>query len=131
MGRRPMTIPSAYQVGLGLYAIDAQTLALRAEVWKILGPHLDAIMEKHFTSVRTHAPFYSDMLTKQGGAYKGLALKYTERLFCNPYDEQWVEDCKVRMKAEIELRHDMRSRSGVELTILTELNASCAAGAAC
>jgi methyl-accepting chemotaxis protein len=117
-----MTIPSAYQVGLGLYSIDAETLALRAEVWEILGPHLDAIMETHFTGVRTHAPFYSDMLTKQGGAYKGLALKYTERLFCNPYDEQWVEDCKARVKAELKLGHDMRSRSGVEMTILSEFN---------
>jgi methyl-accepting chemotaxis protein len=118
-----MTIPSAYQVGLGLYGIDAETLALRAEVWKILGPQLDAIMERHFSGVRIHAPFYSDMLTKQGGAYKALALKYTERLFCNPYDEQWVEDCKTRVKAELALGHDMRSRSGVEMTILCEFNA--------
>ena len=66
-----MTIPAAYQVGLGLYGIDAETLALRAEVWKILGPHLDAIMEKHFTGVRTHAPFYADMLTKQRRRLQG------------------------------------------------------------
>ncbi len=117
-----MTIPAAYQVGLGLYAIDAETLALRAEVWKILGPHLDAIMETHFAGVRTHAPFYADMLKTRGGEYKVLALKYTERLFCNPYDDQWVQDCKARVKAELELGHDLRSRSGVELTILCELN---------
>ena len=118
-----MTIPAAYQVGLGLYAIDAETLALRAEVWKILGPRLDAIMETHFVWVRTHAPFYADMLAKRGGEYKALALKYTERLFCNPYDDQWVQDCKARVKAELELGHDLRSRSGVEVTILCELNA--------
>ena len=53
MGRQPMTIPAAYQVGLGLYGIDAETLALRAEVWKILGPHLRAIMDTHFAGVRS------------------------------------------------------------------------------
>ena len=117
-----MTIPAAYQVGLGLYAIDAETLASRAEVWENLGPHLDAIMETHFDWVRAHAPFYAEMLKTRGSEYKALALKYTERLFCNPYDGQWVQDCKERVKAELELGHDLRSRSGVELTILCELN---------
>ncbi len=116
-------MPSAYQVGLGLYGIDAETLALRAEVWNILGPHLDAIMDKHFAGVSEHAPFYADMLRKQGREYKALTLKHTERLFCKPFDEAWVQACKDIVKAEIELGHDMRSRSGRAITILCELNA--------
>lgn len=117
-----MSIPSAYQVGLGLYAIDAETLAMRGEVWKILGPQLDAIMDTHFALVEKHAPFYVDMLRKRGGGYKALALKYTERMFCRPFDEQWVQDCKERVEAEIKLGHDMRSRGGVAMTILSEFN---------
>src|SRR5688572_14584859 len=117
-----MSIPPAYQVGLGLYGIDAATLALRGAVWKILGPNLDAIMETHFALVETHAPFYVDMLRKRGGGYKALALNYTERLFCNPFDEQWIQDCKDRVAAEIELGHDMRSRGGVAMTILSEFS---------
>jgi methyl-accepting chemotaxis protein len=117
-----MSIPPAYQVGLGLYGIDAETFALRDVVWKILGPNLDAIMETHFALVETHAPFYVDMLRKRGGGYKALALKYTERLFCNPFDEQWVQDGKDRVDAEIGLGHDMRSRGGVAITILSEFN---------
>lgn len=117
-----MAIPPAYQVGLGLYGIDAETLALRPEVWKILGPHLDAIMEKHFALVTEHAPYYVDMLRRRGGGYKELSLKYTERLFCNPFDEQWVQDCKARVEGEIGLGHDMRSRGGVAVTILSEFN---------
>jgi methyl-accepting chemotaxis protein len=117
-----MSIPPAYQVGLGLYGIDDATLALRGDVWKILGPSLDAIMETHFALVETHAPFYVDMLRKRGGGYKALALKYTERLFCDPFDDQWVQDCKDRVDAEIELGHDMRSRGGVAMTILSEFS---------
>jgi methyl-accepting chemotaxis protein len=118
-----MAIPSAYQVGLGLFGIDAETLALRAEVWRHLGPHLDAIMDKHFAGVIEHAPYYADMLRKQGHEYKALTLKHTERLFCKPFDEEWVQACKDIVKAEIELGHDMRSRPGRTITILSEFNA--------
>jgi methyl-accepting chemotaxis protein len=117
-----MSLPPAYQVGLGLYGIDAETDGLRPEVWKILGPHLDAIIDRHFALVTEHAPFYVDMLRKQGGGYKAQALKYTERLFCNPFDDAWVQDCKDRVEAEIEIGHDMRSRSGVAISILSDLN---------
>jgi methyl-accepting chemotaxis protein len=117
-----MAIPPAYQVGLGLYGIDAEILALRPEVWRILGPNLDAIMDRHFAVVTEHAPYYVEMLRKRGGGYKALALKYTERLFCRPFDEAWVQDCKDRVEAEIELGHDMRSRGGVAVTILSEFN---------
>lgn len=118
-----MTIPAAYQVGLGLYGIDAETLALRSEVWKVLGPHLVAIMDKHYAGVIEHAPFYAEMLRKHGDEYKALTRKHTERLFCEPFDDQWVQDCKDIVKAEIALGHDMRSRSGRAITILCELNA--------
>ncbi len=117
-----MTIPAAYQVGLGLYGIDAETLALRAGVWKILAPQLSAIMDKHFAGVTEHAPFYAEMLKKQGAEYKAITLKHTERLFCQPFDDQWVQACKDIVKAEIDLGHDMRSRSGRVITILCGLN---------
>jgi methyl-accepting chemotaxis protein len=117
-----MSLPPAYQVGLGHYGIDAETDGLRPEVWKVLGPQLDAIIDRHFALVTEHAPFYVDMLRKQGGSYKAQALKYTERLFCNPFDDAWVQDCKDRVEAEIEIGHDMRSRSGVAMSILSDLN---------
>jgi methyl-accepting chemotaxis protein len=117
-----MAIPPAYQVGLGLYGIDAETIALRPEIWKILGPNLDAIIEKHFAIVTEHAPYYVEMLRRRGGGYKALSLKYTERLFCHPFDDGWVQDCKDRVEAEIALGHDMRSRGGVAITVLSKFN---------
>jgi methyl-accepting chemotaxis protein len=120
-----MPIPPAYQVGLTLYQIDAETLALRREVWDILGPHLDAIIERHYALVLRGAPFLADKIRNRSGSpddspYKQLILKYTERLFCDPFDENWVQDCKDHVEAEIKLGHDMRSRSGVAQSLLTE-----------
>ena len=120
-----MPVPPAYQVGLTLYQIDAETLARRREVWDILGPHLDAIIERHYALVLRGAPFLADKIRNRSGSpedspYKYLILKYTERLFCNPFDDAWVQDCKDHVEAEIKLGHDMRSRSGVAQSILTE-----------
>ncbi len=116
-----MPVPPVYQVGLTLYQIDAETLALRQEAWEILGPHLDAIIERHYELVRRGAPYLADKILNRGDSpYKQLILKYTERLFCNPFDEQWVQDCKDHVEAEAKLGHDMRSRSGVAQSLLSE-----------
>jgi methyl-accepting chemotaxis protein len=118
-----MPLPPAYQVGIALYNIDDQILALRSEAWEILGPHLDAIMDRHFKVVIEGAPYFAKMFQNEGGRiYKGLALKYTARLFQNPLDEQWAQDSAERVKVEISLGHDMRSRSGVAHSILMEFN---------
>ena len=116
-----MPIHPAYQVGLTLYQIDAETLALRREAWGILGPELDAIIERHYELVRRGAPYLADKILNRGERpYKQLILKYTERLFCNPFDEQWVQDCKDHVEAEVKIGHDMRSRSGVAQAVLSE-----------
>ena len=116
-----MPVHPAYQVGLTLYQIDAETLALRREAWDILGPELDAIIERHYELVRRGAPYLADKILNRGERpYKQLILKYTERLFCNPFDEQWVQDCKDHVEAEVKLGHDMRSRSGVAQSLFSE-----------
>jgi hypothetical protein len=43
-----MPVPPVYQVGLTLYQIDVETLALRQEALEILRPELDAIIERHY-----------------------------------------------------------------------------------
>ncbi len=116
-----MPVPAVYQVGLTLYQIDAETLALRQEAWEILGPQLDAIIERHYQLVRRGAPYLADKILNRGDSpYKQLILKYTQRIFCNPFDEQWVQDCKDHVEAESKLGHDMRSRSGVAQSLFSE-----------
>lgn len=108
-----MTIPASYQVGLGLFQIDKETLAARREVWALMGPKIGAFIDDHYKELAQHTPFYIEMIEKRGAAYKALIIKYTERLFCNPLDEGWVKDTQDRAKEEVELGHDIRSRPGI------------------
>ncbi len=108
-----MSIPSSYQVGLGLFRIDDETLSARAEVWALLGPQLGGFIDDHYKELEHHSPFYIEMIRKHGDAYKNQIIKYTERMFCNPFDENWVRDTQDRAKEEVELGHDVRSRPGM------------------
>ncbi len=122
-----MSLPPAYRVGLGLYEIDPETLGLRRQIWEILEPHLAAIADRHIGLVATHTKFYADALTADRGPYRNLILEYTGRLFQNPFDDQWVQDAKDRVKAEIALGYDMRCRSGIACTIIKDFTALTAA----
>jgi methyl-accepting chemotaxis protein len=108
-----MTIPTSYQVGLGLFRIDEETLAARGEVWALLKPRISQFIDDHYKELVEHTPFYIEMIEKRGDAYKALIIKYTERLFCNPMDENWVQDTMDRAKEEVALGHDIRSRPGI------------------
>src|SRR5258708_11351759 len=101
--------------------MEVETMGLGREGWEILGPQLDAIIERHYQLVRSGAPYLADKILNRGDSpYKKLMLNYTERLFCNPFDEQWVQDCKDHVDAEAKLGHDMRSRSGVAQSLFSE-----------
>src|SRR5258708_26282357 len=108
--------------------MEVETMGLGREGWEILGPQLDAIIERHYQLVRSGAPYLADKILNRGDSpYKQLILKYTERLFCNPFDEAWVQDCSDHAEAEVRLGHDMRSRSGVAQSLLSEFTQLAAA----
>src|SRR5258708_20763653 len=101
--------------------MEVETMGLGREGWEILGPHLDAIIERHYELVRRGAPYLADKILNRGDSpYKQLILKYTERLFCNPFDEQWVQDCKDHVDAEPKLGHAMRSHSVVAQSLFSD-----------
>lgn len=118
-----MTVPSAFRIGLNLFQIDEETLAARREVWDVLGPHMPAIIDRHYELLFKHAPFFIELIKKNGEAYKERTIKYTERMFCQPLDEQWVQDTQERAKIEKEIGHDIRSRPGMNAYLLQEFAA--------
>jgi hypothetical protein len=38
-----MTIEPAFQIGLGIYGIDADVRSMRREIWELIKPHLGQI----------------------------------------------------------------------------------------
>ena len=118
-----MTLPSAFRIGLQLFQIDEETLAARREVWKLLGPQMPAIIERHYELLFKHAPFFIELIKKNGEGYKERTIKYTERLFCQPLDAQWLKDTQDRAVVEKEFGHDIRSRPGMNAYLLQEFGA--------
>ena len=115
-----MTVPTAFRIGLNLFQIDDKTLASRREAWDAFAPHISAIVDRHFELVTKHAPFFLELMKKHGERYKEQTIKYTERLFCQPLDEQWVQDTQERAKVEKEIGHDIRSRPGMNAYLFQE-----------
>lgn len=118
-----MTIPTAFQIGLNLFQIDQETLASRQAAWNVLGPQMPAIIDRHYELLFKHAPFFIELVRKNGGAYKENTIKYTEDLFCRPLDGEWVKGVQERARIEKELGHDIRSRPGMNAYLLQEFGA--------
>jgi hypothetical protein len=47
-----------------MYEIDDEALALRAEVWRHLGPMMDTICDRHLAKILKFTPFYEESLKK-------------------------------------------------------------------
>ncbi|HLL27677.1 MAG TPA: methyl-accepting chemotaxis protein [Xanthobacteraceae bacterium] len=117
-----MAIEPGFKVRLGIYRIDAEVEALRREIWEILSPHLQSIVEAHHENVIRHAPFYRDNVERDRAALSNRIITGTKRLLLEPFDEAWVKAAYERAQSEIETGFDMRSRAAISASILTHLN---------
>ena len=117
-----MPIPAPYLLGLQMYEIDDEALALRAEVWRYLGPMMDMICDRHFAKILKFTPFYEESLKEGAEKWRRLVIHYTSRLFLNPLDEKFVEDALERVEIEIGLAADMRTRGTIAQSILTNFS---------
>jgi len=117
-----MSIPTPYLLGLQMYEIDDQALALRAEVWRYLAPMMDMICERHIGKILKFTPGLEGELKKSAEEWRLLVLHYTSRLFLNPFDEKYVEDAVERVEIEIRLAADMRTRGTIAQSIVTNFS---------
>ena len=67
-------------------------------------------------------PFYEELLKERAEEWRRLVIHYTSRLFLNPFDEKFVEDALERVKIEIGLAADMRTRGTIAQSILTNFS---------
>src|SRR5262249_25111884 len=117
-----MAIPAPYLIGLQMYEIDDEALALRAEVWRHLGPMMDMICDRHLAKILKFTPSYEESLKETAGQWRRLVMHYTSRLFLNPFDERFVDDALERVEIEIGLAADMRTRGTIAQSILTNFS---------
>jgi len=117
-----MSIPTPYLLGLQMYQIDDQALALRAEVWRYLAPMMDMICDQHIGKILKFTPGLEEGLKKSEQEWRRLVVHYTSRLFLNPFDEKYVEDAVERVEIEIRLAADMRTRGTIAQSIVTNFS---------
>ncbi len=114
-----MHLPPAFEVRLAAYGLTPALDADRREIWALLDPEFDAVMQDHIARVIEYAPTYADNFRKNGAVFLKAYREYTAKLFVRPFDEQWVADAETRAKFEIDHQIDMRSRAVISRSILT------------
>jgi methyl-accepting chemotaxis protein len=116
-----MPIPPAFELALEIYNLGRDPAHERHQIWKILQPRMDAIVGRYIEKLTTHTPFYRELVTAKHECLKRHLSSFTQTLFENPFDDQWVADTKKRVEEEIQLGLDMRNRCVINQIILSEL----------
>lgn len=117
-----MPIPAAYQLALEIFDLASDTSAARRQVWEQLAPLMDQIVKEHEQLTMQFTPYYRDLIENRRQRNAELIITFTERLFTQPFDDAWVASTKERVKAEREIGFDMRARSVIANTILSNLD---------
>ncbi len=117
-----MTIEPGFRVRLGIYRIDPEVDALRSEIWDVLAPDIEAILNAYYDNAIVHAPFYKERIEGTRPELLRGAIKSTKKLLLEPFDEAWVEYAHRRAKAELQGGQDLRTRGAMAIFILTELS---------
>ncbi len=101
-----MTIPAQLQKRFDFYAIDAEVMAARAEIWELLEPILDPALRELGSSTKKIAP-------ERTKGFKGgtsVWIGHLQKLFCEPLDERCLADAHARMQEELSMGQDIRNR---------------------
>ena len=117
-----MALAPEFQIAFDIYKLDMEPTPLRLEIWRLLEPHLDAILDEHSRHVVEHIPVYRDALTGKQAPYLTLVKDHLRRLFTRPFDENWPRESVERVKGEVQHGFDARSRPAIVRSILSGLS---------
>ena len=101
-----MPASSQLQKRLDFYAVDAEVLAARAEIWQLLEPVLDQALRELGSSTKKIAP----ERTKGFKGGTGVWIDHLRKLFCEPLDDRCLADAESRMREELAMGQDIRNR---------------------
>ena len=113
-----MPVPAGFQVRLDIYGIDGNVIAARQEAWELFERHFDEIWEDHRQQVIRTVPAYAERMRSLPPGYAKSLKSYVRKLFCEPFDERWVEASEARVKIELQGGQDMRSRAATSHSLL-------------
>ena len=95
-----MPLASAYLIGLQFFNLERDTIALRREVWAVLGPRIDEFVERYWTDcVAKFTPFYVTQLQRRREEWRRHVVHHMRCLFEKPFDDDWVTRSKERVAA--------------------------------
>jgi methyl-accepting chemotaxis protein len=115
-----LPLDPTFQLRLDAFEIDSDTLAARAEIWRLLKPELPRILDWHIEKLYRFTPYFHGILDKNGQEFRAQITHYMERFYTRPFDEQWITDAKERAAAEARIGFDLRKRGALSQTIMKE-----------
>jgi methyl-accepting chemotaxis protein len=116
-----MVLAPEFLIGFDIYKVDLEPTPVRLEAWRLLEPHLDAILDEHFRHVIEHIPVYREALTTKQAPYRALVVAHLRRLFTRRFDDEWPRESVERVKGEVQHGFDARSRPAVARSVLSGL----------
>jgi methyl-accepting chemotaxis protein len=105
-----MAIPPSFQARLDVYSADEDFLAARKDVWALLEPRFEAIFDDFRQYVIGSVPVVAERWRSLPPQYGSQLKEYVRKLFCEPFDERWVEAVYDRVKLEIASGQGIRAR---------------------
>src|ERR1700683_1698574 len=117
-----MAIEPGFKVRLGIYRIGSEVDTVRREIWDLLAPHIEDILNAYYDNALVHVPIYRERIERDRPKLVRGAIEATKKLLLEPWDEAWVEFAYTRAKAEIESGLDLRARGAMAIFVLIELD---------
>jgi len=114
-------LPNAYRIRLVFYGLEAGLDEVRRDVWALLEPDLDRILDEYLERARVNAPRYAPLIIQHAADIKNVVRSYTAKLFLAPFDEEWVRNSEERARQEAATGFDMRTRAALARGLLSAL----------
>jgi len=114
-----VSLPTAYQVRLAFYGVDAALDGSRREVWALLESHCDRILDEYLEQARANAPFYAELIARNAAEIRKVVKSHTAKLLLAPFDAEWVRRSEERAKQKLASGFDVRTRVALTHALLS------------
>ncbi len=100
----------AFEARLALYRIDDHARSLLAEIWPLIAPHLDRVIDEFVEAVAA-LPKIASAVDHNKDLIKKLEVRHFEALLGGKLDLHYAETCRQTVREEAGIGLDARARS--------------------